>query len=61
MTGSNGLSQRLHKVGLKQADLARRVGVHPNTVSAWATDKKTMPGAVKAYLDLLAKIKELAA
>lgn len=42
------------------ARLARAVDVHPNTVARWATGKAQVPGAVLAYLTLLAKVKALA-
>jgi DNA-binding transcriptional regulator YiaG len=43
--------------GLSSADLARRVGVHPSTVSSWTTGRARPPGAVIAYLRLLAAIR----
>lgn len=42
---------------VSSADLARRVDVFPSTVSAWVTGKATPPGAVFAYLKLLAKVR----
>jgi transcriptional regulator with XRE-family HTH domain len=47
---------------LTNAELAKRVGVFPSTVSAWTNGKtKKVPGSVIAYLELLATIKRLAA
>lgn len=42
------------------AELGRRIDVHANTVTAWTSGKRPVPGAVMAYLDLLAKVKALA-
>lgn len=50
------LRQRLSDVGLSQAELARRMDVTERTVSLWTTGKGRVPGAVLAYLDLLAEI-----
>jgi DNA-binding transcriptional regulator YiaG len=41
--------------------LANRIDVYPSTVSTWTTGKTKTPGAVIAYLELLATIKRLAA
>jgi len=49
----------LGETGLTGAELAKRVDVHPNTVSQWKTGAVEPPGAVIAYLDLLAKVKAL--
>jgi DNA-binding transcriptional regulator YiaG len=46
---------------LTNAELAKRIDVFPSTVSAWTTGKRSTPGAVIAYLELLATIKRLAA
>lgn len=39
-----------------QADLARALGVHVNTVSGWATGRTAMPGTARAYLNLAVRI-----
>lgn len=41
------------------AELGRRIDVDSHTVSAWRTDKRPVPGAVAAYLDLLIKVRAL--
>ncbi len=50
----------LTELGWTQAELARRVGVHPNTVSAWAQGRRRVPGAVVVYLSLAMDVKRLA-
>lgn len=42
------------------AQLAERVDVYPSTVSHWVTGKTEPPGAVYAYLELLAKVRAIA-
>lgn len=54
---NNKLVSMLADCNLTSAELARRVDVFPSTVSAWVTGKATPPGAVFAYLDLLAKVR----
>jgi DNA-binding transcriptional regulator YiaG len=49
----------MHETGLSGAQLARRVGVHESTVSHWRTGLHDVPGAVIAYLDLLAQVRRL--
>jgi hypothetical protein len=49
----------LHTLGWSQAELSRRVEVHANTVSGWATDRTKLPGSVKAYLVLAMKVRGL--
>jgi DNA-binding transcriptional regulator YiaG len=44
---------------ISQSELAQRVDVYPSTVSAWANGKREVPGAVMAYLELLAAIRRL--
>jgi DNA-binding transcriptional regulator YiaG len=46
---------------MTSARLARAIEVHPNTVARWTTGKAKVPGAVITYLELLAKLKALAA
>lgn len=50
----------LETAKLTGAELARRVDVHPNTVSNWTSGKSDPPGAVIAYLELLIKVRALA-
>lgn len=49
----------LLELGWSGAELGRRVGVHPNTVSQWATGKARVPGAVAAYLRLAVEVHRL--
>lgn len=49
------------KTGLSGAELARRVRVSENTASHWRTGKTEVPGAVIAYLELLATIRKAGA
>ena len=48
------------KCGLTGAQLARRVDVHESTVSHWRTGEHAAPGAVLAYLELLAAVRRAA-
>jgi len=47
------------ETGLTGAALAERVDVARSTVSSWTTGKVEPPGAVLAYLQLLAEVKRL--
>jgi transcriptional regulator with XRE-family HTH domain len=49
----------LSALGWSQAELAERIGVHPNTVSKWATGKPVITGPARAYVDLALKVKAL--
>lgn len=49
----------LEILGWSQAELARRLYVHPNTVTGWATGRTKVPGPVVAYLGLAVKAKEM--
>jgi transcriptional regulator with XRE-family HTH domain len=49
----HGLKRILDRLGLKQAEFARLLGVSARTVSLWATGEVALPGPVKAYLRLL--------
>jgi len=53
------ITETMKLCGLSASALARAVDVHPNTVSAWVTGKARTPGAVIAYLELLAKVRSL--
>lgn len=53
------LGAMLDVLGWSQAELARRVDVHPNTVSGWSTGRTNVPGPVRAYLELAVKAKGL--
>jgi transcriptional regulator with XRE-family HTH domain len=48
-----GLKRILDRLGLKQAEFAKLLGVSPRTVSLWATGEIALPGPVKAYLRML--------
>lgn len=45
---------------LSGAELGRRVDVHENTVRNWRNGHTVAPGAVFAYLELLASLREIA-
>lgn len=49
----------LDLLGWSQSHFAERVGVHPNTVSKWATGKAAIPGPVNAYLALAVRVWEM--
>lgn len=55
----NMLQDALDTLGWSQAELARRIEVHANSVSGWMTGKTPLPGPVKAYLRLAVKAKEM--
>ena len=46
----------LSRSGLSKRELARRLGMHTNTVSRWTE----LPGYARAYLTLYVAIKDLA-
>lgn len=47
------LKTALQRLGMKQVELARLLGVSPRTVSLWATGRAPVPGTVEAYLRVL--------
>lgn len=51
---SYNLDATLDRLGWSQAMLARRVDVHPNTVTIWC--RRGPPTAVKLYLELLLRL-----
>lgn len=53
------LNKLLDDCGMSGALLARRVDVHSNTVTNWRNGHTEIPGAVFAYLALLAKVKAI--
>lgn len=53
------LAPALWALGWSQQQLADRMKVHKNTVSAWATGKVELPGPVAAYLDLAVGLRRL--
>jgi DNA-binding transcriptional regulator YiaG len=52
-------SEALVALGLKQAEFGRRLGVHANTVSAWATGAVGVPAYVGEYLRVLGLAREI--
>lgn len=48
------------RMGLSQAELARRIDVSPETIRNWEQGKRSPTGAAKALLRLLDKAPELA-
>jgi hypothetical protein len=53
------LNATLSTLGWTGAELARRVDVGADRVSAWRRGKAKLPGSVVAYLDLALKAREL--
>jgi transcriptional regulator with XRE-family HTH domain len=47
------LKDILERLGLKQTEFAKLLGVSPRTVSLWATGETPVPGPVLAYLRVL--------
>lgn len=47
------LTDALTTLGWTQAELARRLGLHVNTVSAWATGKTEIPVYAAEYLRVM--------
>ena len=58
-TIQNNLAASLSVLGWSQGQFAERIGVHANTVSAWARGAVAITGPAKAYLDLAVKVREL--
>jgi transcriptional regulator with XRE-family HTH domain len=57
MTGRRFKQIRL-KLGLTQAELAKLLGVWPNTVAVWERGEKPIPGPVELAMNLLLEKKE---
>lgn len=55
MTGTE-LRIILEDLGMLQAELARLLGVTPRAVNLWATEKRSVPRAVIAYLGLFKRM-----
>lgn len=53
----HNISDLMRLCGFNKAELARRVDVHPNTVTKWCDGTTRVPGAVVAYLGLYATLK----
>ena len=49
----------LKAIGWKQADFARKMGVHRNSVGDWCGDTGTPPAWAVSYLALLIRLKTL--
>lgn len=47
----------LKSIGWSRAELARRVLVHPNTVTKWTRGHAPVPGAVEAYVRLVQAVR----
>jgi DNA-binding transcriptional regulator YiaG len=58
-SGNPNFPTLLSDAGITASELARRIDVFPSTVSTWTTGKTTPPGAVIAYLELLAKVRAI--
>jgi transcriptional regulator with XRE-family HTH domain len=52
------LTAALQILGWSGNELGRRLGVHRNTVSAWATGRVAVPGYVAEYLRVMLLAKE---
>ena len=50
------LKEHLEAIGISQADLARLLDVTPRGVSLWMVGDRSVPGPVKAYVQLLRSI-----
>ena len=55
------LTDALHDLRWKQVDLARKLGVHVNTVSSWATGSAMVPKYAAEYLRVVLLAKEVTA
>ncbi len=53
------LRSAIHRLGISQVELSRRLGVNPRTVRRWVLGEQVVPGpvvaAVKCWLDRIAK------
>ena len=49
--------EMLKYLGWSKAELARRLGLHPNTISHWGDEA---PGYALAYLRLAVRVREVA-
>lgn len=54
--GTRELEMALDALGWSKAELARRMDVHPNTVTSWT---EQMPGPVREFLRLKVSLKKL--
>lgn len=53
------LASALAELGWSQAELGRRLGMAPDTVSRWATGRVPMPVWLTAHMGLLLELREL--
>ncbi len=58
MTGAD-LADELARLGLRQLDFARLLGVDRNAVNHWVHDRRPVPSYVEAVLDLVERNFEL--
>ena len=58
-SGKPNMVVLMKAAGVTGAQLAQQVDVFQSTVSNWRTGKSSVPGAVIAYLELLAKVRAL--
>jgi len=53
------LASSLAELGWTQAELGRRLGMAPDTVSRWATGRVSMPVWLSAHVALLLELQDL--
>jgi DNA-binding transcriptional regulator YiaG len=53
------LNEALEKLDWDGNDLARRLGLHQNTVSLWSSGKRPVPGYAEEYLRVMVLAKEI--
>ena len=44
---------------MSQAEFARRIRVHPGTVTGWALGQSPLPGYAEALLDMLERLERI--
>jgi transcriptional regulator with XRE-family HTH domain len=53
------LKANLNDFGWSQAELAKRLKVHPNTVTKWVNDRKPVPQSVILWVNALSELRAL--